>query len=143
MNVIIAGGGIAGLSAAAVLRRIPFIKSIKIFEPTTLSQISKPTATKLNDIDVETTRSSPFAGTEHHYNGLWSPALQCLQSLGIYSKIENQLHSVRKSGYKNVAGRWLASPTFGLQKPPSTLRTAFLILVSLLTEFDLILCAAR
>jgi 2-polyprenyl-6-methoxyphenol hydroxylase-like FAD-dependent oxidoreductase len=119
MNVVIAGGGVAGLSAAAVLRKLPFIKSIKIFEPAILSQISRPTATNPKDINDVTNKSSPFSGTEHHYSGLWSPALQCLQSLGIYSKIENQLHAVRKSGYKNVAGRWLASPTVGLQKPPS------------------------
>lgn len=129
MNVIIAGGGIAGLSAAAVLRKLPFIKSIRIFEPATLSQISRPTAT--NEKDNATNKSSPFAGTAHHYNGLWSPALQCLQSIGIYGKIENQLHAVRKSGYKNVAGRWLAFPTVGLQEPPSQLRTAFLTLAAL------------
>lgn len=119
MNVIIAGGGIAGLSTAAVLRKLPFIKSIKIFEPAAMSQISRPVASNLNDIDGATNRSSPFAGTAHHFNGLWSPALQCLQSLGIYSKIKNQLHAVRESGYKNVAGRWLALPTVGLQEPPS------------------------
>ena len=38
MNVIIAGGGVAGLTAAAVLRKLPFVIQVKlIFVPRTLS----------------------------------------------------------------------------------------------------------
>ena len=47
MNVIIAGGGVAGLTAAAVLRKLPFVKSILIFEPTVRPILSSQAVTNL------------------------------------------------------------------------------------------------
>lgn len=118
MNVVIAGGGVAGMTAAAVLRRLPFVKSIVIFEPFRSTNIDSSEAEVLNDRGSETKLDSCLTSVSHHYNGLWSPAISCLQSLGIYSHISKKLHPVRQSGYKDVSGRWLAQPTAGLQEPP-------------------------
>ena len=157
MNVIIAGGGVAGLSAAAVLRKLPFVKSIVIFEPAALSALH-PIATDIscrssrsngsngsisnsshnsnnrNSTDIKHTpnsesvsnysnNNSRVVSNSHHYNGIWSPALYCLQQIGIYDKTASHFHAVRSSGYKDFLGRWLAQPTVGLQEPPSTYST--------------------
>jgi uncharacterized protein with NAD-binding domain and iron-sulfur cluster len=87
MNIVIAGGGVAGLSAAVVLRKLPFVKSIVILEKAVVSVYS---SSKSNSGDVTKDETN-----HHRYNGLWSPALQCLQSMGIYSKIERHLEGVR------------------------------------------------
>lgn len=118
MNVVIAGGGVAGMTAAAVLRRLPFVKSIIIFEPFCSRDVDSGEAGLLNSSESETKLDSCRTSVSHHYNGLWSPAISCLQSLGIYSHISKMLHPVRQSGYKDVSGRWLAQPTVGLQEPP-------------------------
>ena len=129
MNVIIAGGGVAGLTSAAVLRKLPFVKSILIFEATNLPQISSSVVNQFSSNEGESmTTSSRIRNGFHHYNGIWNPALRCLQSIGIYDKIEKDLHAVRESGYKDFSGRWLAQPTKGLQEPPSK---SFLPLVTL------------
>lgn len=114
MNVVIAGGGVAGLTAAAVLRRLPFVKSIVIFES------SRPPCMDSSEVDggSKMMPDSYQPSVSHHYNGLWSPAIKCLQSLGIYSHISQKLHPVLRSGYKDISGRWLAQPTVGLQEPP-------------------------
>lgn len=114
MNIIIAGGGVAGLSAAAVLRKLSFVKSILIFEPAALTALTSTVNGNSNS-----SSSSIHHYNSHHYNGIWSPALQCLDSIGVLEKTKNQFHAVRTSGYKDFAGRWLAQPTVGLQEPPS------------------------
>ena len=119
MNVVIAGAGVAGLAAAAVLRRLPFVKAILILEPSRFS--SEAQAQLECDLASDVQLDSCRASVPHHYNGLWSPAISCLQSLGIYRHISNKLHPVRRSGYKDVSGRWLAQPTVGLQEPPGCL----------------------
>ena len=123
MNVIIAGGGVAGLTSAAVLRKLPFIKSILIFEAANLPQISSSVENQFppRNEGEATTTSSRIRNGFHHYNGIWNPALRCLQSIGIYDQIEMDLYPVRESGYKDFSGRWLAQPTTGLQEPPSKL----------------------
>jgi 2-polyprenyl-6-methoxyphenol hydroxylase-like FAD-dependent oxidoreductase len=118
MNVVIAGGGVAGMTAAAVLRRLPFVKSIVMFEPFRSPNADSGEAELVNDRVSETKLDSNQTSVSHHYNGLWSPAITCLQSLGIYSHISRKLHPVLQSGYKDVSGRWLAQPTVGLQEPP-------------------------
>ena len=118
MNVVIAGGGVAGMTAAAVLRRLPFVKSIIIFEPFRSQNVDSGEAGLRNSCESETKLCSSLTSVSHHYNGLWSPAISCLQSLGIYSHISKKLNAVRQSGYKDVSGRWLAQPTAGLQEPP-------------------------
>lgn len=120
MNVIIAGGGVAGLTAAAVLRKLPFVKSIVIFEAALLPELSSSVVDQFNNNkDESITNSSRYRNGFHHYNGIWNPALQCLQSIGVYDKIADHLHAVRTSGYKDFTGRWLAQPAVGLQDPPS------------------------
>jgi len=129
MNIVIAGGGVAGLSAAVVLRKLPFVKSIVILEKAVVSVFS---SSKSNSGDVIKDETN-----HHRYNGLWSPALQCLQSMGIYSKIERHLEGVRSSGYKDVSGRWLAKPFIGLLAPPNDPSLAFIAnthLLEALTE---------
>ena len=131
MNVIIAGGGVAGLTAAAVLRKLPFVKSILIFEPTLRPILSSQAVTNLTKTAdnehspaskvVRNTSNQHRTEHSHHYNGLWNPALHCLKSIGIYDKIVTHLHGVRTSGYKDFSGRWIMQPSVGLQEPPSTL----------------------
>jgi 2-polyprenyl-6-methoxyphenol hydroxylase-like FAD-dependent oxidoreductase len=145
MNIVIAGGGIAGLSAATVLRRLPFVKSILILEPAAVTAVLSSSGSGGNGIkDAETNiqRSSTHYShllhsnshhsneihnsNTHRYNGLWGPALHCLQSLGLYSKIAEHIHPVRSSGFKDIAGRWLAQPRVGLLEPPNNPSLAFI-----------------
>ena len=59
MQVVISGGGIAGLSAAAFLKRLPQIKRVSVIE----------------------TSAKAHVGRESGYSGLWSPALGNLVEL--------------------------------------------------------------
>jgi 2-polyprenyl-6-methoxyphenol hydroxylase-like FAD-dependent oxidoreductase len=131
MNIVIAGGGLAGLATAVVLRKLPFVKSIVILEKAVVSVYSSSKSESGDVIRDENINN------HHRYNGLWSPALQCLQSMGIYSKIERYLQGVRSSGYKDVSGRWLAKPFIGLLPPPNDPSLAFIAnnhLLKALTE---------
>ena len=90
MKVIISGGGIAGLSAAKALTRLPFIASVKIIDNA---------ATDRRLID-------------NTYTGLWSPSIFILSKYGV--DIERNICYVKKSGYRSTDGRWLAQPKKGL-----------------------------
>ena len=92
MKVIVSGGGIAGLSAAKALSRLPFIASIKIID-----------------------NASPDRRLiDNTYTGLWNPSLSILSKYGV--DIERSICYVKKSGYKSTDGRWLAQPRKGLGK---------------------------
>lgn len=112
MNIIIAGGGVAGLTAAAALRRLPFVRSIIVFEPV------RPSKSGHVDHERNIESTTNIVSSSKHFNGLWGPSLRCLESLDIYGNIKDHLHAVRQSGYKDVSGRWLAQPTVGLKEPP-------------------------
>ena len=93
MRVAIVGGGVAGLSTAITLSRLPFVSSIKI-------------------IDADTNSESKI--TDNTYTGLWNPALTILKGYGI--DIDSKICFVNKSGYKSINGQWLAQPRKGLGK---------------------------
>jgi len=82
MSVIICGSGVAGLSAACALKQIGM--SVKVIE-----------------------KLSHAPSNPHRYSGLWSPALQCLHKLGVYSDIEKDLQPVTRSRYRAVSGVFL------------------------------------
>jgi 2-polyprenyl-6-methoxyphenol hydroxylase-like FAD-dependent oxidoreductase len=97
MNVVISGGGVAGLTTAAAIRRLPHIKSIVVLE-----------ASKGYD-------STTCLG----HIGLWNPSLQCLKQLGSFESLRKHLEFVGKSSYRDVRGNFLAQPQKGLQGPES------------------------
>lgn len=90
MKVIVSGGGIAGLSAAKALTRLPFIDSVKIID------------NAANDRRL----------IDNTYTGLWNPSLCILSKYGV--DIERNICYVKKSGYRSTDGRWLAQPRKGL-----------------------------
>ena len=49
--------------------------------------------------------------------GLWTPALACLQSLGLYTPLADAFEPVTRSCYKSKFGRILLEPTNGLRDP--------------------------
>ena len=87
MEVIIAGTGIAGKACAAYLRRLTFVKSVKLIG-----------------------ESSVDRAVGNKYTGLWSPSLSCFKELGIYESLSPYLQAVGTSGYKSRSGSWLAQP---------------------------------
>ena len=89
MKIIIAGSGIAGKSCASFLRRLPFVKSIKI-----VGESSSSVDLTINSL----------------YTGLWGPSLSCFRELGLYESLKPHLHAVGTSGYKSTSGAWLAQP---------------------------------
>ena len=125
MKVTIVGGGVAGKTCAALLRRLPAVESIVLLEGAPCPfQALHPSET------VKTFSSaSPVASL---YTGLWSPSLKILSQLGTYyhresdpvtgsGKNRNLLNPfgdkicfVGKSGYKSVDGDWIAQPSPGI-----------------------------
>ena len=92
LNVIISGGGIAGLTTAICLRNIG--ANVSIIE-------------KSRDYLVN-----------NNYIGLWNPALNCLSQILGNGNIENKSYSVRRAGYRDVKGNWLMEPIIGLKLAP-------------------------
>lgn len=82
MSVVICGSGVAGLSAACALKQIGM--SVKIIE-------------KLSRCGLQPSK----------YSGLWSPSLQCLDKLGIYSDLEKEWQPVIQSGYRDICGHYI------------------------------------
>jgi 2-polyprenyl-6-methoxyphenol hydroxylase-like FAD-dependent oxidoreductase len=82
MSVVICGSGVAGMAAACALKQIGM--SVKVIE-----KLSEAT-------------SNPYK-----YTGLWSPALQCLDKLGVYNDLELHLQPVSGSGYRDVSGKFI------------------------------------
>ena len=99
MHVVISGGSIAGLSAAAFLKRLPSVKRISVIEAS-----------------AKTSLDASVAG----YSGLWSPALGNLVDLiGPSSTKKRSLLAdgafVSSSGYRRWdSGNWLMRPQKGL-----------------------------
>jgi hypothetical protein len=102
MNVVIAGSSIAGLACAATLRKLPFVKTIKVLD------------TKCSRATNDAARASHVV--DQLYTGIWNPG-----AYGIRNHIEVPEAVIRKlfqpvgnSGYKSVSGRWLANPSLNL-----------------------------
>jgi len=91
MKVIVVGGGVAGLSVAKALTRLPLIASVKI---------------------IDNAATDDRRLIDNTYTGLWNPSLSILSKYGV--DIEKNICYVKKSGYRSTDGRWLAQPRKGL-----------------------------
>jgi len=103
MQVVVSGGGIAGLSAAAYLRLLPQVARVTVLEKTPRPD----TASKF--------KSFP---TEKKFTGLWTPALKCLDELCSSSTTKALMQDasfISDSGYRGwKKGEWLIKPNKGL-----------------------------
>eukprot|EP00638_Chattonella_subsalsa_P017752 CAMPEP_0117866344 /NCGR_PEP_ID=MMETSP0950-20121206/7298_1 /TAXON_ID=44440 /ORGANISM="Chattonella subsalsa, Strain CCMP2191" /LENGTH=373 /DNA_ID=CAMNT_0005717641 /DNA_START=70 /DNA_END=1187 /DNA_ORIENTATION=- len=86
LPTVVVGGGYAGTALALALHR----KSIQF------TLLKGP----------QSTQPRPDFAV-----GLWSPALRCLRELGLLGELEKHGRYINASGYKSVAGEWLAQPS--------------------------------
>jgi 2-polyprenyl-6-methoxyphenol hydroxylase-like FAD-dependent oxidoreductase len=107
MNIVVVGGGIAGLAVSAGLRRLRSVKRISILD-----------------------NASPLT-TLNAYLGLWNPSLQCMEVLNVYEKVKKDFHAVGPSAYRNLRGHCLAKPFVGLARPPCKLKVPNLAFISI------------
>ena len=109
MNIVIVGGGLAGRTCACLLKDIPLISKIIIIEASTNPR-------KFNPFDDES--SSRLIQYHHHhytqYTGLWNSAIKILMNMGIDPRIHEYMSYIKNSGYRSIAGKWLASPSITL-----------------------------
>jgi len=109
MNIVIVGGGLAGRTCACLLKDIPLISKIIIIEASTNPR-------KFNSFDDES--SSRLLQYHHHhytqYTGLWNSAIKILMNMGVDPRIHDYMSYIKNSGYRSIAGKWLASPSITL-----------------------------
>ena len=90
-SICVIGGGIGGLVAALALSQF---------------------GCRVNVYEKNQTRDELADGKMGKYLGLWSPALRCLDGLGIWDRQEDiRREFIVKSSYRTVAGSCLAHPS--------------------------------
>ena len=91
-KIIVVGSSIAGLMTSIALKR-------------------------KSDVPIRILEKGSRSNRKGTYVGLWTPALACLQSLGLYTPLADAFEPVIRSCYKSKFGRILLEPTNGLRDP--------------------------
>ena len=94
MRVCVSGAGLAGLASASFLRRLGCVSSVTVLDKRSFGEVDSIMAAKSV--------------------GLWTPAIDCLDELGVSKSLLREAAFVKASGYRGYEkGQWLMQPKVG------------------------------